>query len=275
MTADVTFQEYIGQDDTLVRPAVGALLFARHEYPGLDVSVYLGRLDAYGRSAARRLAGLRDPFQIVHALNRLFFVEEGLPGDPFHERDPRCGYVHEVLDRRPGDPLALSAIYLDVARSCGLPFRGISFPGRILVRYDHPDSPLYIDPFDAGMILTHEALRARLVWQTGLDAEPLDAHLRAIGQKAILIRMLNQLKRLYRKADAPAKIYWVSDCLLALDPRSAEHLRDRGLAAFRLQRYPEALRDLSRVVAAAPPGPGQPDLLETLRDLHRQVSLMN
>jgi regulator of sirC expression with transglutaminase-like and TPR domain len=270
------FREYLSQDEASMRPAVGALLFARDEYPGLDVDLYIGRLDALGRTAARRLDGVRDPYRAIRALNRLCFDEEDFRGDSETFADPRNGYLNEVLDRRRGIPITLAVIYLDAGSRHGLPLRGVAFPGHFLVVMDDPSGPVYIDPFNAGRILSHDDLRDLLA-RHGEPGEELrdDRHLLPAGPRVILTRMLRHLKGLYAAAADHARVLRVSDRLLDLDPDAADVSRDRGLAAINLHRYAEAMRDLLRYAHLAPRAPDAPRMLEQVRELRRLVPLMN
>jgi regulator of sirC expression with transglutaminase-like and TPR domain len=193
MTRTAAIRDYVRQDEASISPAVGALFFARHEYPALDVDLYLGRLDAFGRTAVRRLEGLRDPYQAVRSLNRLCFEEEGLTGDTQTYYDPRNSFLNEVLDRRRGIPISLSVIYMEVAARCALPMRGVPFPGHFIVKLEHPDEPLYLDPFNAGRILARDDLRDMLARFEGRDAVLREAHLRTASPRDILFRMLGNL----------------------------------------------------------------------------------
>jgi regulator of sirC expression with transglutaminase-like and TPR domain len=269
------FRDYVRQDEAAISAAVGALLFARHEYPDMDADLYIGRLDAFGRSVARRLEGPRDPYQSVRRLNQLCFEEEGLIGDTRTYYDPRNSFLNEVMDRRRGIPISLSVIYLEVAARCALPIRGVPFPGHFIVKYDHPEAPLYIDPFNAGRLLSRDELRAMLARFEGRDAVLRDAHLRASGPRDILFRMLVNLKRLYLEARSHDKVFWVTECLLAIDADSAEDVRDHGMAALGLRRYPEALASFMRYAALSPHADDVQRTMETIRDLRRLVAQMN
>jgi regulator of sirC expression with transglutaminase-like and TPR domain len=275
MTPNAPFRDYVRQDEASISPAVGALLFARNEYPALDVDLYLGRLDAFGRTARRRLAGVRDPYQTVRILNRLCFEDEGLSGDRRTFDDPRNVFLNEVLDRRLGVPITLSVIYAEVAARSRLPIRGVPFPGCFIVRFDHPEETLFIDPFNAGRLLSRDDLRAMLRRAEGGEADLSEELLRPIGPRAILARMLRRLQRAYRNAGAPSKALWATECLLYLTSPSAETVRDYAAAAARLLSDPEALADLllrsglDRNPLDAPP------LQEAIRDLRRLEALMN
>jgi hypothetical protein len=64
--------------------------------------------------------------------------------------------------------------------------------------------------------------------------------------RAIVERMLTNLKRLYVRQQAYADARRVTDILVAVDPSSSEELRDRGLLSFHLGDMNGALRDLER-----------------------------
>ena len=71
--------------------ATAALLIARLEYPRLDASHYLDRLDLMGRAAADRLEHEtgENPRRQIAALNGYLFDEEGFDGNQKHYDDPR------------------------------------------------------------------------------------------------------------------------------------------------------------------------------------------
>jgi len=180
-----------------------------------------------------------------------------------------------VLDRRRGIPITLSAIYLEVASRRHLPLHGVAFPGHFIVKYVHPAETIFIDPFNAGRLLTRDDLRAMLSRYEGVETDLREDHLRPAGSRAMLSQMLRNLKRLYTEAGAHAKVFWVTSRLLDLDADAAEDVRDHALAALRLGRHPAALAGLLRYAAMAPRARDLPTILESIRDLRRLVSLMN
>ncbi len=61
----------------------------------------------------------------------------------------------------------------------------------------------------------------------------------------ILSRMLLNLKRAYVRMLSFPQARDITDLLLAVDPSAVSELRDRGLLAYYLKDFPQALRDLS------------------------------
>ena len=118
--------------------ARAALVIARLEYPRLDPSPCLDRLEALGARPAERMRDT-DPAARVAGLNALLFEEEAFAGNNDRYDDPRNSCLNMVLDRRTGIPITLSLVYMDVARRAGLHLEGVNFPGHFLVRY--PGNP--------------------------------------------------------------------------------------------------------------------------------------
>ena len=101
--------------------APAALAIARVEYPALDTTRYLERLDEMGVRASQRLgAPVATSSESITALNEYLYDEEGFSGNRDQYDDPRNSFLNEVLDRRTGIPISLAVVYLELARRTGL-----------------------------------------------------------------------------------------------------------------------------------------------------------
>lgn len=231
----------------------GALCLGFIEDREVDDGAVLRQLTRLGAVATARLErlGVRpSPQAQVELLNELLFDEEGFHGNEARYEDPRNSFLPDVMARRRGLPIALSVIYLDVARRAGIPMEGVNFPGHFLVRYrtsaHHPEHPrdLVVDPFHGGAQLGERDLRALLQRHAGEQAA-YDRRLLATASRAqILTRMAVNLKRLYVAMRSFPHARAATDLLLALDPSSPADLRDRGLIAYHMRDFGPALRDL-------------------------------
>ena len=225
-----------------------ALEIARLEYPRLQPSATRDALAKLGERAAARVEklGAAPPRERVRALNAVLYDEAGFEGDRLNYDDPRNNCLNAVVARRRGIPITLSLVYLDVAARAGIPAQGISFPGHFLVRCggegQHDD--LILDPFTGGIELSETDCRRILMNHMGDDAVFSAELLEPAPTRAIVERMLTNLKRLYVRQQAFADARRVTDLLLALDPGAAEERRDRGLLSFHLGDMGAALRDL-------------------------------
>ena len=233
--------------------ATVALLIARLEYPRLDASRYLGRLDEMGRAAAERLDRARtdDPLRRVETLNGYLFEEQRFAGNRGRYDDPRDNLLNSVLDRRTGIPVTLALVYMEVARRAGVRVDGVNFPGHFLLRMphrvaraDHVDTDLIVDPFHGGAILSEADCRRLLHDHVGEHATFSRRLLGRATKQQIVVRMLINLKRTYVKMRSFPQGRTVAELLVALDPSAMAELRDRGLLAYHLNDYAAALRDL-------------------------------
>jgi regulator of sirC expression with transglutaminase-like and TPR domain len=260
---------------------VAALLVARIEHHGLDPAPSLAELERLGTLAAaslRRLGPDASARERIEALNALLFEREGFSGNERFYEDPRNSYLNDVLERRTGLPIALSVVYLDVARRAGVKLEGVNFPGHFLVRHrgaaGHADEPreLLIDPYGGGTLLTETDCRHLLRKHVGEEAT-FDRRMLVTAEKPdILVRMLTNLKRLYVSMRSFPQAREAVSLLVAMDPLAADELRDRGLLAYHMGDHLSALRDLEaylRITSRTGHPPEQAD--EDGRAEHQQV----
>lgn len=277
--------------------AVAALMIARIEYPSLDARRYIDRLDALGDEAARRVASasrlphdaprFADPLTLaqITALSDYLFLELQFSGNQHNYDDPRNSYLNEVLDRRTGIPISLAVVYIEVARRAGLRVEGVNFPGHFLVRCPAPrrtlddGGDLIIDAFHGGALLSEDACRELLERHAGDDTD-LDINRFAHATKLqILVRMLLNLKRTYVKMYSFPQARDVTELLLAVNPSGIGELRDRGLLAYHMNDFQQALRDLQAYLDAVPVGSTDKEeheqIWEHVRTLKRRVASLN
>jgi len=216
------FQHVVGRGDDFDL-LVASLVAVEFEYPGLDVSRYVARVDAFAemvRSAAGAGDEAASDGQLV-ALDRTFFGELGFRGNQDDYYDPKNSFINEVIDRRTGIPISLSVLYIELGRRLGLDLAGLSFPGHFLVRYQAGDELVFIDPFHQGARLDVEALEDRLRRVVGPGAELAEEHLEPASKHHMLTRMLTNLAAIYRRAGDVYRGIAVLERMMILDPANA------------------------------------------------------
>lgn len=240
--------------------AAAAFLVARLEYPRLDAGPYLQRLDVMGDAAFHFVA--KDPGHDasiaarIDAVNRYLFGELGFTGNREQYDDPRNSCLNEVMDRKKGIPITMALVYIEVARRAGLRAEGVNFPGHFLVRVmpdshsGHRGDGLIVDPFHGGAIL-NEADCRQLLSRAGEGSAFEPSLLARATRRQVLVRMLNNLKRLYVKMHSFPQARATTDLLLALQPSSLADLKDRGLLAYNMNDFSHALRDFEEYLKLA------------------------
>ena len=180
----------------------GALEIARLEDPDVDCAAAVRALDDLARRAreavavdAARAHQLANPprtlaEQRLLALSRFLGETEGFEGDRDEQSLPRSSSLPEVLVTRRGLPIALSVVYLLVARRIDVELHGVGAPLHFLVGAPVGTRHLYVDPFARGRPLETDGVAA-LLRRMGVVFRP--EHLAATGPRAILARMARNL----------------------------------------------------------------------------------
>ena len=266
--------------DEAIDLAEGALLIAAEEYPTLDVNAYVQRLEGMASrvrgylEAGARGADERDE-AALQALHRVLFEEEGLHGTRQAEfADPRNSFLNEVLERKRGLPIILSVVYCEVARRAGLDAVGIGLPGRFIVQFRGRHLSVFVDPFERGTRLTPEECATMLSRVFNQSVELTPEHFLPTSRKAILARILNNLKGEYLQAGELTRALSAVERILMLGA-TLDQVRDRGLIlrrmGFLLLGVQEG-RGGPGESGASRPSRGRPDRPPTWRTCRRRSS---
>lgn len=226
-------------------------LLAEEEQDGVGADEVITALDDL--AAPLHIREGASAFEAVARLNHRLFTDLGFAGDAGDYYNPRNSFLDRAIARKRGLPIALSVIYVEVARRVGVTLDGIGFPGHFLVGTRATDSEprFFVDPFYAGRVHTEDDLRQRLV-QMNLPRPRFDSFLAPSPVQQILLRMTYNLKGSYvslrKLPDALRQI----DRVLAIAPERIEEHRDRGLLLAEAGEAEEALVSLSLYLDLAP-----------------------
>lgn len=226
----------------------GALLIAQLVNPGEDIAKARERAEAL---AARVREARAQEGTGYEALLLVLFAEDGFQGDAETYDDPANSSVARVLASRRGMPITLSIVVLEVARRAGLALSGVGLPGHFVVGGRDLPAGRFLDAFDGGELYDEEAVGRRVgaIFGTPVDLPP-ETFL-PDSPRAILTRVLLNLRRSFEKRSLFAEALAALDCAGALDPEETTVLRERGLLLLRLGQPEEAIAALEAYAAAA------------------------
>jgi regulator of sirC expression with transglutaminase-like and TPR domain len=180
----------------------GTFLIARYAYPSLDVARYHEQLDTLAREVRARIGYRASGEEVVNALNRYLFAEQGFKGNTKNYYEVENSYINCVMDRRVGIPISLSAVYLFIGQRLSLPVFGIGMPGHFLVKYESDRYKIFIDCFNGGALLTEKNC-ARFLTEAGYGFD--EKYLQKSPARAILSRMIKNLLAIYSKSGEVVK----------------------------------------------------------------------
>jgi regulator of sirC expression with transglutaminase-like and TPR domain len=274
----VTFEQLAALPDECIDVARGAALIARDTYASLDVDGLLRRLDEMAAPLASRALHALEPELQAEAISGYVYGELGFRGNEQDYYDPRNTLFPDVLDRKLGIPITLSLVYCEMARRCGVNARGINFPGHFLTRIDPVeggDGAIIVDPFFAGRRLERAELSKLLERSAPNHKTPVEDHLAPAGPRAILVRMLINLKWVYATRGDFARALLTLDRIISLTPDSIPALRERGMLAARLGAVESARADLSRLLELVTQAADAASITRQLEELRARASVLN
>lgn len=234
---------------------------ARLGEPELDPAALSGELDALARRVEDSVTPGAPPDRLAASLARAFADELGFRGDASAFGTPDGSYLHRVLERRTGLPILLAIVWMRLGARLGVPITGISYPGHFLARIEARGAPIYVDPFAGGTQIEASELLARL--PSGAPRAVLEP----APTRAIVTRVLTNLKHLHADRERNAEALAIVDRLLLLGGEVPAEVRDRGLLLLRLGRDGEGLRDLGRYLTLAPDA-ADADAIRNVIDRH-------
>jgi regulator of sirC expression with transglutaminase-like and TPR domain len=277
------FAREMRREDRDIDLALCCLLIAQDAYPALDVGRYMDEIERMALRLRADMPEALDPEERIVALNEFLFGELGYGGNARDYYDPRNSYLNDVLDRRTGIPITLSVLYMELGRRVGLAVDGVSFPGHFLVRVQLRAGVIVLDPFAGGAPQSEAELRARLkrVIPEGVADDvpvaelPLDQFLEPASKRQILMRLLRNLKAIYRDTDKPERQLEVLNRMLAVTPDAAAELRDRGQVYQRLECWQPALKDFTEYLERDPDASDVDDVRVRMMELRALCARMS
>lgn len=228
------FSELVQGPEHDIRLDEGALLIAAHAYPDLDVEAEIEVLDDLAAGC---------PAPTLEAWRRYMFVDLGFGGNVGSYYDPANSYLNDVVRRRMGLPITLSVVGMELGRRLGLHFEGVGMPGHFLLR-DDSEPPTFVDPFDSGRLLDRDGCEERFHAVNGAEAPFLVSYLEPVGSRAILSRMLANLRSIFVHTADLRGLEWVLTLRLSIPGVSPMERRDLARILGSAGRFDEAAAHL-------------------------------
>jgi regulator of sirC expression with transglutaminase-like and TPR domain len=227
--------------------AEGALWIAADDCPGVEPEPWLERLDELAGELRSRCGlngcGPADA-PMVGALLRDRLRLRGAGGG-----DPRAHYLHHVLDRGAGVPIACSAIWIAVGARAHIPIEGVNLPGHFVVRVEGH----MFDTVASGEPLDDDDVLRLVTSSTGKTVDGLEpGHLARASSRDMLARMSRNLRRCYTSLECWDQALRAADRCVDLMASAPAERRDRGLLLWRMGKIVAALADINAYLDEAP-----------------------
>jgi regulator of sirC expression with transglutaminase-like and TPR domain len=191
----------------------GIWLLALTQYPDINVEAYRALLDHFASELRERIDFNETHKEILTTINNYIFDELGFSGDEENYYDPQNSYLNRVIDRRKGNPINLSLMYLLLARRLQLPMAGIGLPGHFICRYQSTSDEIYVDAFHHGKFLTKaDCIQYLVSGSHGLQ----DEFLAPVSTRRVLMRICSNLHQIYSHMELSEETTRLQRYLVAL-----------------------------------------------------------
>ena len=229
-----------------------ALELARDASPDLDFHPTLDWIDARVGELAGVVARAKAERDALRELSNCIAETHGIFGEAECYDRSDSSYLNRVIETRRGIPICLSILYMAVADKIGIELQGVSTPMHFLTRYESVDGPLFVDAFNRGRILDPSECIQWLRSVTRLPASRIGRTLKPVGPRAVVIRMLNNLKALHARQENWTAAWLVQHRLTALEPSVYQERRDLALISIRADQPGHAIELLESCLKTCP-----------------------
>ena len=212
----------------------GVLIIDQIANPNLDRQLIENQIDKIKLDAWLELNYDLTSFEKVKILNQILFDAHGFCGDTESYHSSKNSFISSVLERKKGNPISLSVLYIIIAQRLNIPIFGVNLPQHFILGYvnefdwmpllqfndassllDGSGSEImfYINPFNKGLIFNRDNI---IKFLQQLKIEPSDDYFKACSNKDILVRILRNLETSYATENNTSKLELVSQLVAIL-----------------------------------------------------------
>jgi regulator of sirC expression with transglutaminase-like and TPR domain len=248
--------EYLRLDPQCRNLAEGAIHAVAPALEDPDPAPLVLQLNEWAFLLAGRMPLPWDTHKALETLNDLLFAELGFKGDRETYDDPLNAMLPAVVTRRKGLPIALSILWIDLARRLGFDAVGVGLPGHFISALRTGSTLLCFDPFNRGRVVGEEG-GAALV--KAASAGRITFHrdmLRPTTDRQILVRLVRNLHLRFMHAEDWEEALWTATHLILLEPVNSRAHKERAFVHLQRDEPGPALRDLREALRlSADPDP--------------------
>lgn len=253
-----------------------ALLLAALDRPRVPLDRYRLHLrdlaDAVAREAARRSGDIHAVEWRAAVLAKVIAGDLGYRGDALTYDDLQNANLIRVIDRRKGLPVALGILYIHAARAQGWSAFGVNFPSHFLIGLESGGARVLLDPFSGQILDGASELRAFLKTVAGPGSELSPQHCAKLGNRAVLLRLQNNLKARLAGQGRNDRAAETLDRLLLFAPAEVELWREAGMLHAQAGNLRAAIAALDRYVKATADSTPRRQALELLQSLRQRLN---
>ncbi len=225
-----------------------ALRLAALDHPGVDIEASEAVIAALADEVAAVSVQASTTSKRAAALRAILADKHDFRGDSeTYDADINADLI-SVIARRRGLPVALAILYVGIARRLGWTADVLNTPGHIVITLGDEGDRIVLDPFNGGRQLTPEDLQDVVKRATGSWKSLDPAGWTPMENRAVLVRLVNNLAIRAMGAGALERAAILYQRLTTIGPTIPDLWWERAKLERRLGRNANARASLSALM---------------------------
>ncbi|GAX62652.1 hypothetical protein SCALIN_C38_0015 [Candidatus Scalindua japonica] len=246
-SGNALFEYLISEDDEHIGLAEVSLLLANEEHSEIKIEDYVECVDWYARMIKVRITDGDGPMSKIKIINKFLFDELGFVYVQTGNLEDL--YLNKVIDRRKGNCIGLTILYLSIAERLGLPLFGVNVPEHIFVRYDDGKQKINIEMGHKGMSLPDSFYVSNSVERFDEESITHGCYLQSLNKKEVISNiLLNRSKIRRENGDHKGAL---GDCKksILLNPKNPGAFCNMGVVYEKMGLIAEAIKNYSMAIS--------------------------
>lgn len=241
-------------------------------YDNLVINDELLKIDEIGKKIVRSMKNPSEfrPTQLIEKINHQLYKIDNYRGNRDDYYNPSNSLLNIVLKRKTGNPITLSILYIQLAKSVNFTLYPVNFPSHFMVKHilDEEENEIIIDPFNDGRIMDDYSLKELLdhfypKMNITLTRKLVDK----ASNPDVITRMLNNLKTSFFECQDFDNAELVNEMILDINGNDQLSIRDKGMVFLHKKRHERALEFFNIYLERFPEANDADNILELIRKI--------
>lgn len=241
-------------------------------YDNLVINDELLKIDEIGKKIIRSMKNASEfrPTQLIEKINHQLYKIYNYRGNRDDYYNPSNSLLNIVLKRKTGNPITLSILYIQLAKSVNFTLYPVNFPSHFMVKHilDEEENEIIIDPFNEGRIMDDYSLKELLdhfypKMNITLTRKLVDK----ASNPDVITRMLNNLKTSFFECQDFDNAELVNEMILDINGNDQHSIRDKGMVFLHKKRHERALEFFNIYLERFPEANDADNILELIRKI--------
>ena len=241
-------------------------------YDNLVIKDELLKIDEIGKKIVRSMKNPSEfrPTQLIEKINHQLYKIDNYRGNRDDYYNPSNSLLNIVLKRKTGNPITLSILYIQLAKSVNFTLYPVNFPSHFMVKHilDEEENEIIIDPFNDGRIMDDYSLKELLdhfypKMNITLTRKLVDK----ASNPDVITRMLNNLKTSFFECQDFDNAELVNEMILDINGNDQLSIRDKGMVFLHKKKHERALEFFNLYLERFPEANDADNILELIRKI--------